>query len=190
MVRTTLICHPAQPRDGVRIDARAGLAEDGRLTFVYAVAADPTRVRVPTAADFARRADGLWEHTCFEAFIRAREPAYYELNFSPSGEWAAWRFGDYRSDREEVEIERPPLVEVAPRAFGFEVTAVVSLSEMPELIGFSRLRLNLAAVIEDHAGERSYFAARHASERPDFHHPEGFVLELAQNLLARAGGGR
>ena len=35
------------------------------------------------------RADGLWRHTCFEAFLRAGPgEAYHEFNFAPSRRWA------------------------------------------------------------------------------------------------------
>jgi hypothetical protein len=190
MVRATLTCHPSTPTEAVRrIDARLRLAHDGALSFTFAVTADATRVRLPAPGE-PRRADGLWEHTCFEAFIRARGSAYYELNFSPSTEWAVYRFDDYREGMAPAEIERTPVIDVQPRAFGLELNAVISLSEMPELIGNARLEIGVAAVIESVDRQRSYWAVFHPAPQPDFHHPEGFVLELAQNLLARAGGSR
>jgi hypothetical protein len=39
--------------------------------------------------------------------------------------------------------------------------------------------LALAAVIEDENARLSYWALKHASPKPDFHHPDAFVLELA-----------
>jgi hypothetical protein len=187
MVRATLTRHPATQFDGLqRIDARVHLAHDGALSFTYAVSGDVARVRLPPARE-PRRAERLWEHTCFEAFVRVRGAAYYELNWSPSGEWAVYRFDDYRAGMTEAEIQRPPGIELRPRAFGFELNVTLSLSEMSEAIGCSKLQIALAAVIEDADGRRSYWALAHPSERPDFHHPGGFVLELAQNLLARAG---
>jgi hypothetical protein len=190
MVRATLARHPGTPSDAVRrIDVRVRLAQDGALSFAFAVTGDASRIRMPPRVE-AQRADGLWEHTCFEAFIRARGNAYYELNWSPSMEWALYRFDDYRAGVVAFDIERPPTIEVSQRAYGFDLTAVLSLSEMPELIGTSRLTMALAAVIEDVERRRSYWSIVHPAERPDFHHPDGFVLELAQNLLARAGGTR
>jgi hypothetical protein len=45
------------------------------------------------AAVAAARTDELWRHTCFEAFVRTSPaPAYYEFNFAPSTQWAAYRF--------------------------------------------------------------------------------------------------
>src|SRR3979490_1310679 len=40
---------------------------------------------------------GLWQHTCFEAFLAAPGVAgYYEFNFTPTLDWAAYQFTDYR----------------------------------------------------------------------------------------------
>ena len=40
------------------------------------------------------------------------------------------------------------------------------------------LRVALAAVVEDATGDLSYWSLRHAAGKPDFHHSDGFVLEL------------
>jgi hypothetical protein len=37
----------------------------------------------------------------------------------------------------------------------------------------------LAAVIEADTGELSYWSLQHAPGKPDFHHPDGFTLELS-----------
>jgi hypothetical protein len=38
--------------------------------------------------------------------------------------------------------------------------------------------LNITAVIEDDAGQLSYWATAHPEGAPDFHHPDCFVIEL------------
>jgi hypothetical protein len=43
-----------------------------------------------------------------------------------------------------------------------------------------RLRLSVAAVLEDRRGALSYWALAHPSERPDFHHPHSFVFWLPE----------
>ncbi len=40
------------------------------------------------------------------------------------------------------------------------------------------LKLALSAVVEDDSGTLSYWALKHAPGKPDFHHSDGFVLEL------------
>ena len=55
-------------------------------------------------------ADGLWQHTCAELFIRrAGSPAYQEFNFSPSGQWAAYRFSSERARDTCDETQFPAL---------------------------------------------------------------------------------
>ena len=41
-----------------------------------------------------------------------------------------------------------------------------------------KLVLALSAVIEHLDGRISYWALRHPPGKPDFHHPQGFALEL------------
>src|SRR5256885_16422013 len=67
--------------------------ERSSLDIVYALEGDLSQLRIPSA----RAGGNLWQHTCFEIFIsRAGMDAYYEFNFSPSGEWAAYAFHRYR----------------------------------------------------------------------------------------------
>jgi len=190
MLRVALTCHPSTPCASLgRIDARVRLAHDGALFFTFAASGDASRLLLPEPRP-AARVDGLWEHTCFEAFIRARGAAYYELNWSPSNEWAIYRFDDNRRGMTVPDIARAPTICLTHRAFGIELNATISLSEIPELLATARLEMALAAVIEERDGRRSYWAVAHPLSKPDFHHPGGFVLELAQSLLARAGAAR
>ena len=175
--------HPGTPDervDGIEVRVEAG---SGTLCLRYRLHGDLPRIRVPSASR-AGRADGLWMHTCFEAFVHAgTAPRYLELNFSPSGQWAAYRFSGYRDGREPLELEEPPRIVVrceggAPgRGGSLELAASVRLPVLTATAG-SKLHLGLCAVVEDDAGGLSYWALRHAAGRPDFHHPETFTLEL------------
>ena len=164
--------------DGIEVRVEAG---SGTLRLRYRLHGDLPRIRVPSASR-AGRADGLWRHTCFEAFLHAgTAPRYLELNFSPSGQWAAYRFSGYRDGREPLELEEPPRIVVrreggAGRGGSLELAASVRLP-VPGAIG-RKLRLGLCAVVEDDAGGLSYWALRHAAGRPDFHHRQTFALEL------------
>jgi hypothetical protein len=40
------------------------------------------------------------------------------------------------------------------------------------------LFLGLSTVIEDDTGTLSYWALKHPSGKPDFHHPDAFALEI------------
>lgn len=174
-----LVCHPSTPSQAIRsIDAGVQVGESGAVSFRYVLRAELPRVRIPPLAS-ARRADGLWKHTCFEAFITAPgSKEYYELNFAPSGEWAIYSFKAYREAMSSADVEAPPEISVRRFDDRLEIDAVVRLHDLIALRGARRLRLALTAVVEEESGTLSYWALKHAPGKPDFHHPDGFVLEL------------
>jgi hypothetical protein len=142
--------------------------------FVTGTIADLRLPPVVTAA----RADELWQHTCFEAFIgTSGGAAYYEFNFAPSTQWAAYRFGSYRSGRVAAEIGVPQIdVQSAPERF--TLRASLELGRLPDLPRGAGWRLGLSAVIEETDGRLSYWALAHPPGKPDFHHPDCFAHEL------------
>lgn len=185
-----LLPHRDAPGAGVRrLAARADVAEPGSLLLQYVLEADLGRVRLPSPAPGGGRAERLWAHTCFEAFIgRADSPHYLELNFSPSGEWAAYRFESYRHGMAPAELPQPPRLALRSAEERLELEAEVDLSGvLPEPdraamrpgARIGGLRIALSTVVEDRDGGLSYWALRHPAGRPDFHHPDGFTLELA-----------
>src|SRR4051812_17339013 len=67
-------------------------AGNEQLKLTYRLTGDLDALKLPDPHP-ALRTDGLWRHTCFEAFIGTRDvPDYWEYNFSPSGAWAAYHF--------------------------------------------------------------------------------------------------
>ncbi len=127
--------------------------------------------------DHVWRGDRLWEHSCFEAFAAvAGEHGYLELNFAPSGAWAAHRFTAYRQGMTPA-LGAAPEITVRRSAASLEVGVRVGLSEVLPRGG--ALRLGLCAVIEDASGALSYWALRHPPGKPDFHSPAAFALCLA-----------
>jgi hypothetical protein len=176
---TALVGHGSMPSDATRgIDAHAQSLESGSVVFRYVLRAQLSRVRIPPPKT-AERADGLWRHTCFEAFIKAPGAAsYYELNFAPSGQWAVYRFNAYREGMSSAGLGASP--EIAVRRVGdrLELDAAVSLNDQTALQGAPHLEIALSAVVEEENGRLSYWALKHAPGKADFHHPDGFVLEL------------
>ena len=74
---TVLVAHPdtsRQPVSGVAVEVR--LASATTLVCNYSLHGDVGRVRV-SSAGAGHRADGLWQHTCFEVFIAAQGAAGY-----------------------------------------------------------------------------------------------------------------
>ena len=156
------------------IDAEARELASGELTFRYRVTGDVRAVRVPAPAP-ARRTDGLWRHTCFEAFVRLAGARYLELNFSPSAEWAAYAFARYRERVEPPALEAP-VIRYTSGDDWLELAATLRL-ETPFAARDSAL--GLAAVIEDSNGRSSYWALEHPRATPDFHDAAGWTGRLA-----------
>jgi len=82
------------------------------LTVTYVLNGNVELLRIPPY-ESVRRVDGLWRHTCCEAFIGAKDDfEYYEFNFSPSGEWSSYSFRDYRDGGPYVGDEPEPKIMV------------------------------------------------------------------------------
>jgi len=183
----SLVPHPNAPSGVVRrVAARAEPAGPDLLRIHYVLEADLRDVRVPSPAAVAARADNLWTHTCFEAFVGlAGSPRYLELNFSPSGQWAAYRFESYRQGMAPAELDAVPRLTVHRGTERLELQAEVRLSAMALFRGTvsdappdRRLRIALSTVVEDREGRLSYWALGHPPGQPDFHHTDSFSLTL------------
>jgi hypothetical protein len=143
--------------------------------FRFTLEAPDGAVAVPEPAAIAERRDELWRHTCFEAFIGGHDERYVELNFAPSGDWAAYAFSRYREGMRPLEMRRAPRIAVAQEQGRLQLEATLSLREA---CGRSGAALGLAAVVEEADGRISYWALEHRPERPDFHHGDCFVAAL------------
>ena len=162
----------------VRIDAELCRTANGLLTVNYVLEGDLSRLRIPPPRP-PRFADRLWQHTCFEIFIRRGGlPGYHELNFSPSNEWAAYTFERYRHGHPLVDESLDPHIEVRSTQARLELEASFPLQSLSEVYADAPLSVGLSAVIEDAGGALSYWALAHPAEKPDFHHPDAFVLKL------------
>ncbi len=125
------------------------------------------------------RIDGLWQHTCFELFIAAQNDAeYYEFNFSPSGEWAAYGFRNYRDGGAIDSDDLDPNIAVQQSAETLELSAVLRADRLSGIAPEIRLSLGVSAVIEGLDESLSYWALKHSLGKPDFHHPDSFAFEL------------
>jgi hypothetical protein len=179
MHEATLICHPSTPARGVRsVTARLQWQADGALLLAYAVDAELASLRVPRTRA-SRSATGLWQHTCFEAFLGTDSgPGYVEFNFSPSSEWAIHGFRSYREGMSHSPQARAPEITVRREAARLELEARIPGVDLPALGEATRRRVGLSAVLEDNAGRRSYWALQHPRKQPDFHDAKSFAIEL------------
>ena len=177
-LHAALRAHPATAVPQVRaISALVQRLPEGALAVRYTLTGVLDGLRVPETGR-PRMGRDLWRHTCFELFLAAQPPAYHELNFSPSREWAAYGFQQYRQGNPLTDPELAPQVDVRRRDGCLELDALVWLKGPMAPYAGSALRLGISAVVEDAGGCLSFWALRHPSPTPDFHHPEAFALEL------------
>ena len=157
--------------------AVAGSEASTGLLLQYELQGDVRRLRLPAPVP-PGPADGLWQHSCFEAFVGAAgDPAYREFNFSPSGQWAAYRFHDQRQRdlaAESAASTLEPDIERNATDTGLSLRAWLPLRALPVPQPGQAWDLGLSAVIETLDGHLSYWALRHPGERPDFHHRGGW----------------
>jgi hypothetical protein len=161
-----------------RIEVGIAQPRADSLMLSYAVTGKMNNMRLPPVMN-ATRSDKLWQHTCFEAFVRASSGAeYYEFNFSPSTQWAAYRFNDYRSGMRVADEVGAPPIEVQSNADSYTLQASLELNRLSWLSRQGSWRLGLSALIEDRSGGKSYWALAHPPGKPDFHHTDCFAHEF------------
>jgi hypothetical protein len=177
-MRHRLKLHPDSHCEAIgSIEADVTRSSQATLAVRYFVTGDIRALRLPLPSG-AVRADELWRHTCFELFLReADRNNYYEFNFAPSLQWAAYRFDSYRQGMQALEIPAPR-IEIRQDAARFELQAELKLASLPEADSLADWRLALSAVVEETNGGVSYFALAHAPGKPDFHHPEALALSV------------
>jgi hypothetical protein len=178
-MRQALKLHPdSRCTAATRVEVDVARPRRGGLVLHYLVAGTISDLRMPPVTASAR-ADELWQHICFEAFVRALPgAAYYEFNFAPSTQWAAYRFGAYRREMSEANEVGAPLFEVQSSGQLYKLQASLDLDAMSNLPSDAVWRLGLSAVIEETSGCKSYWALAHPPGKADFHHSDGFALEL------------
>lgn len=177
-MRHPLRRHPSSPpTPGLVLEAEAE-RRGASLWLRYRLSGPVADLVIPEVADQGRT-DGLWRHSCFEAFVRAREEyPYLEVNLSPSTGWATYRFDGYRASMRQARAEPwQILVTATGDHSGLELEAEIGM-DPGDLRMDAAWKLGLSAVLEDREGGLSYWALAHPPGKPDFHSPDCFALEL------------
>jgi hypothetical protein len=176
MDRFVLVPHDDFPSTAIRsIAVEASRGRGGRLELEYVASGAVEEVAWPDwkAVEVG---DRLWEHSCFEAFVGVAGTAdYAELNFSTSGQWAAYRFTGYRSGMRPVD----DVLVGGGRTFGNDELRVRRVVDLPDWGAAPIWQFGLSAVIETRDGAKSYWALAHPPGKPDFHASVCFAGRLA-----------
>ena len=178
-MRRPLRLHPDSHCAAVtRIEVEITRLRPSNLVLEYFVTGRIGDLRMPPVTALTR-AHELWQQTCFEAFVRAPgSAAYYEFNFAPSLQWAAYRFSAYRCEMSVANEVGAPRIEVHSRGESYELQAWLELDGLSSLPSDAVWHLGLSAVIEETSGRKSFWSLAHPPGKADFHHSDCFAYEL------------
>lgn len=142
----------------------------------YRLEGDIDALALPPPA--AGAADGLWRHTCLEAFVQDGDgPSYHEFNLSPSGQWAVYRFS---AERQRAAGDAPPPAGPTITTERSADSLVLQAWLPGALLPARPTAIGLTAVIETLGGQISHWALHHPrADRPDFHHSAGWTFRPA-----------
>lgn len=172
---TDLAFHPAHPPLAIRsIQARIIGHDENWLRVRWKIMGAATLVAPPFAGK--GRADGLWQTTCFELFLRTAAGAgYVEINLSPSERWNVYDFTARREGMTERPMPREPECTMRKGTDMAIFDAAIPAAGLPA----TPWRCGFAAVIEEEGGRKSYWSLVHGSDVPDFHDPACFTASVA-----------
>ncbi len=157
-----LILHPScAPGPIKRISAAIQPTPDGcRARFL--MEGDVGRIKVPMHVH-GQRQDNLWKNTCFEIFWQPEGGTYYrEFNLSPSSQWAAYDFDDFRLNSRDA-----PVGAMAIACSAHDAKLELEASLASELSTPADVALN--AVVEDLEGNIQFWALAFPDGKPEFH---------------------
>jgi len=174
----TLIPYPAPHIPAIDITGKVTL-QNNILALRYSLTGNVEDVLFPPPSLKPNRKDELWKSTCFEFFLAIQEqPAYWEFNMSPSGDWNVYRMDAYRriGFREETAVSQLPF-EFRTESDGYLLD--VSLDLTPMIRSEQGWEMAVTAIIQTTNGKETYWALKHPASQPDFHLREGFTLSPA-----------
>lgn len=146
------------------------------LTISYNLLGNIQQVDI-TPPETPQRKHELWQDTCFEFFLGAKNsPAYWEFNLSPAGHWNIYRFNNYRQGMQEETAFTTLPFDVKHNSDSLDLTLNVNLDKIISVD--QAIEVAITTVIKSTNGEVSYLALSHKGAEPDFHLRESFVIEL------------
>jgi len=171
-----LQCHTDHPaKDVEEIAISAELSKSGKIWLRYHIDGNLNSISLPDPKD-PERTDNLWHTTCCELFISVpEETAYGEYNLSPSSQWAAYQFSDFRKDAADMEIPDVPEIHLDASETHLALEAEFTL---PERFTNKTLQTSFSVIVEEMDGTKSFWAVTHPPGKPEFHHRDCFSVFL------------
>ncbi len=164
MQEHTFILNPFLPVPDIQVTGKF-LMHPKYFEICYQVLGNISILNIPAYISKSERVDKLWEHTCFELFVKPTT-AYFEYNFSPDNMWNVFHFDDYRDNKQEYQGITPKLTSTYDKhAFSLSVTLPI----------LSPCHIGISCVLEHQEGTYSYWALAHGGEQPDFHKSDLFI---------------
>lgn len=158
----------------LELEARLEVQSDGFLLTFEVSGADVDRISLQPKSSKPARKNDLWKETCFECFFGVGgTKQYFEFNGSTSGDWALYSFDDYRKGMKDAPVSGDPVMKKLEKVNG----KLECVWQIPYFTKAILQGASLTAVIK--MGENvSYWALKHAGEKPDFHLRESFVFRF------------
>lgn len=147
----------------------------------YEIIGSLLRIDIPGQKQKPSRKKGLWENTCLELFVAARDcDQYREFNLSPSGDWNVFRFEHYRNEGYVDRLLEEPSVTSLPlrtqkRSESFSLDLEFDLDKI--IRKDQLLEIGVSAIIT-FGKSKSYWALTHSDSVPDFHRRDSFIIKL------------
>lgn len=162
--------HPFEPRPELATIQLSGEAIwcQGVLRLRFVLHSPAQGLKLPPASGTPARRNGLWQNTCFEAFIaRAGDEAYWELNLAPNGDWNVYALSGYRENLQECNGIRSLPYQLHRSNRRLELACELDLNRW--FTSDQELELSLTAVLEHPEHGCSYWAWQHKGDQADFH---------------------
>ena len=179
-MKFTLKPHPlSPPRTDFIVKVGASRRANGHylvLTFYVYGDFDAITWHAPEAVG---RAEELWKHSCFEAFIGGVGAAdYAEINLAPGRKWASYAFDHYREGMRQAFDIKIARMDFYKRDLSVKRVEMQVLLELPGRFADISWQIGLSTIIEETDGTKSYWALAHAPGPPDFHNRDCWTARL------------
>lgn len=150
-----------------------------QLEILFTLKGDIATLNLPKPAEFPKRVEGLYHHTCIEIFLK-RGKQYLEWNFSFSGDWCIYLFDGYRQKtKSKVPLDSTlfTLSHISQSGSESSIKALIPLNRL-DFLEKTESEIGFSAILEHPKSVLSYWALTHVAEKPDFHQEKSFIVKI------------